>query len=163
MRYRHRQYGNWWLTPIVISVMSLINKTKNLSEEKSSSQSTSEREVFTHHYAELCNLLSATVEELLPVLVVNNVISFEEEEEISSHATSSLKARGVLMPIRKALFEGIPRPFHELLRSMQTSQHVECAALARKICSELNIMTIDPGETCSYAIVSPGLYTCSMW
>ena len=114
-------------------------------------QSTSnEREVFTSHYADLCKVLSAAVEELLPNLVVSNVISFEEEEEISLHSTSSLKARAILMPIRKALFEGIPRSFYKFLRIMQASKHVGCAALARQICFELNIATTDPGKRCKY-------------
>ena len=71
----------------------------------SSSQSTSEREVFIRYYAKLCELLPVTVEELLPHLVTSNVISFEQEEEVLSQSTSSSKARAVLLPIRKALFE----------------------------------------------------------
>jgi len=101
-----------------------------------------ERKVFTRYYAKLCELLPATVEELLPHLVTSNVISFEEEEEILLHSTSSSKARAILLPIRKALFAGIPRPFHELLSIiMKSSRHPECAELARQICSELNIIT----------------------
>ena len=111
------------------------------SKKESSSQLTSEREVFTRYYAKLCELLPVTVEELLPHLVTSNVISFEEEEEILSQPTSSSKARAILLPIPKALFEGIPRPFHEFLKVMQSSRHVECAELARQICSELNITT----------------------
>ena len=59
-----------------------------------------EREVFTRYYAKLCELLPATVEELLPHLVTSNVISFEEEEEIITYSTSSSKARAILRPIR---------------------------------------------------------------
>ena len=114
------------------------------SEDKSSeSQSVNEREVFTRYYAKLCELLPTTVEELLPHLVTSNVISFEEEEQISSHPTSSSKSRAILHPIRKALFEGIPRPFHEFLAIMQSSQHVECAELARQICTELHLTISD--------------------
>ena len=108
------------------------------SREKSTSNY--EREVFTRYYAKLRELFPATVEELLPHLVTSNVISFEEEEEILTHSTSSSKARAILKPIRKALFEEIPRPFHQFLTVMQSSQHTECAELARQICSELNIM-----------------------
>ena len=110
------------------------------SREKSTDEHGQEREVFTRYYAKLCELLPATVEELLPHLVTSNVISFEEEEEILTHSTSSSKARAVLKPIRKALFEEIPRPFHQFLTVMQSSRHTECAELARQICSELNIM-----------------------
>jgi len=102
-----------------------------------------EREVFTRYYAKLCALLPVTVEELLPHLVTSNVISFEQEEEIFSHSMSSLKARAILVPIRKALFEGIPRPFHEFLSIMKSSQNKECAELARQICFELNITASD--------------------
>jgi len=103
-----------------------------------------EREVFIRYYAKLCELLPVIIEELLPHLVTSNVITFEEEEEIRlSHLTTSSKARAVLVPIRKALFEGIPRPFHELLTIMQSSWHEECAELVRQISFELNIMTID--------------------
>ena len=139
--------------------MSCENQSKNSSEEELFGQpkSNSEREVFTRHYAELCDLLPAKVEELLPRLVTNNVISFEEEEEISSESTSSLKVRAILKRIRKALFEGIPRPFHELLKIIQESKHVECSALARQICSELNIKTIDPGR---HSYVSSSLNKC---
>jgi len=128
--------------------MSCENQSKNSSEDELSGQpkSNSESEVFTRHYAELCVLLPATIEELLPRLVAKNVISFEEEEEISSESTSSLKVRAILKRIRKALFEGIPRPFHELLKIIQASKNVECSALARQICSELNMKTIDPGK-----------------
>jgi len=100
-----------------------------------------EREVFTRYYAKLCELLPARVEELLPHLVTSNVISFEEEEEILLHSTMSSKTRAILLPIRKALFEGIPRPFHELLSIMKSSRDPGCAELARQICSELNIIT----------------------
>jgi len=106
-----------------------------------------EREVFTRYYAKLCELLPVTVEELLPHLVTSNVISFEQEEEILSHPTSSLKARAILLPIRKALFEGIPRPFHEFLTVMKSSRSIECAKLARQIFSELNITTSDTEDT----------------
>ena len=99
--------------------------------------------MFTRYYAKLCELLPATVEELLPHLVTSNVISFEEEEEILTHSTSSSKARAILKPIRKALFEEIPRPFHQFLTVMQSSRHTECAELARQICSELNIVISD--------------------
>ena len=103
-----------------------------------------EREVFTRYYAKLCELLPATVEELLPHLVTNNVISFEEEEDIRlSHSTTLSKACAILLPIRKALFEEIPRPFHEFLIIMQSSRHVECAELARQISFELNVMAMD--------------------
>ena len=108
--------------------------------EKSTSEHNYERKVFTRYYAKLCELLPATVEELLPHLVTSNVISFEEEEEILTHSTSSSKARAILKPIRKALFEEIPRPFHQFLTVMQSSRHTECAELVRQICSELNIM-----------------------
>ena len=115
-----------------------------MASEKSTSDETShhdhEREVFTRFYAKLCELLPVTVEESLPQLVTSNVISFEEEEEILTHSTSSSKARAILKPIRKALFEEIPRPFHQFLTVMQSSRHTECAELARQICSELNIM-----------------------
>ena len=110
---------------------------QNSKAESSAGGQATEREVFKRYYAKLCELLPATVEELLPSLVTSNVISFEEEEEILSHSTPSSKARAVLLPIRKALFEGIPRPFHEFLTIMQSSRHVECAELARQICSEL--------------------------
>ena len=112
---------------------------QNSIAESSAGGQATEREVFKRYYAKLCELLPATVEELLPPLVTSNVISFEEEEEILSHSTPSSKARAVLLPIRKALFEGIPRPFHEFLTIMQSSRHVECAELARQICTELNI------------------------
>jgi len=106
-----------------------------------------ERKVFTRYYAKLCELLPVIVEDLLPHLVTSNVISFEEEEEILSHSTSSSKARAILLPIRKALFEGIPRPFHEFLTIIKSSQSIKCAELARQICSELNITTNDTGDT----------------
>ena len=123
--------------------------SKDPSKNESSSQLTSEREVFTRYYAKLCELLPVTVEESLPHLVTSNVLSFEEEEEILSHSTSSSKARAILVPIRKALFEGIPRPFHEFLKVMQSSRHVECTELAKQICSDLNIISTDTEDNTS--------------
>jgi len=123
----------------------IIMLCEDSSREKSlgmcTSKSTTDREVFTRYYAKLCELLPTSVEELLPHLVTSNVISFEEEEEILSHSTPSSKSRAILLPIRKALFEGIPRPFHEFLTIMQSSRHVEFAKLSRQIFSELNIAT----------------------
>jgi len=103
------------------------------------SHNTNEQQVFTRNYAKFRKLLPSIIEDLLAHLVASNVISFDEEEEIMSQATSSSKTRSVLMPIRKALFEGISRPFHELLRIMRSSQHVACMELAKEICSEFNI------------------------
>ena len=103
------------------------------------SRNSNEQEVFTRNYAKFYQLLPSIIEELLVHLVASNVISFDDEEEIMSQATSSSKTRAVLMPIRKALFEGISRPFHELLRIMRSSQQVECMELAKQICSEVNI------------------------
>ena len=127
-----------------------------MSDEKTSaaativiSRNTNEQELFTSNYAKFRELLSSIIEELLAHLVASNVISFDEEEEIMSQATSSSKIRAVLMPIRKALFEGIPRPFHELLRIMRSSQHVECVEFAKRIISEANIDEYTETDTIS--------------
>ena len=111
------------------------------------SRNTNEQEVFTRNYAKFRELLPSIIEELLAHLVASNVISFDDEEEIMSQATSSSKTRAVLMPIRKALFEGIPRPFHELLRIMQLSKHVECVELAKRISSEINFKNTEVETT----------------
>ena len=119
--------------------------------KKSSGHWNSERDVFTSYYTKLCKLLPATVEELLPHFMTSNVISFEEEEEILTHSTSLSKAHALLKPIRKALFEEIPHPFHQFLIIMQSSWNQERAELARQICSELNITISDhdPGTSCA--------------
>jgi len=121
--------------------MSCKDKCKDHQSRKVSGQVIDDREVFTRYYAKLCEILPRAVEELLPHLVTSNIISFEEEEEIVLHSTKSSKARAILLPIRKALFEGIPRPFYEFLSVMQSLQHLnlECAELAGQICAELNL------------------------
>ena len=78
--------------------------------------------------------------------MTSNVISFEEEEPILLKDTSLSKARAVLLPIRKALFEGICRPFYEFLHVMRLSRHLQCADLARKISSELNLTYAETEE-----------------
>ena len=101
----------------------------------------SNQEIFQRYYAKLCEILP--VEQILPYLVTKGVISFEDEEEIMAQATSWLKVRALLMPIRKALFADITDPFWILLRIMQSSQHLAGTQLAADIIAEMTSETGD--------------------
>jgi len=75
-----------------------------------------------------------------------------------SQVTSSSKIHSVLMPIHKALFEGIS---HELLRIMRSSQHVVCMELAKEICSELNIDENTENTSGEVIIFNTSIVWCS--
>ena len=102
---------------------------------------TNQRDVFQNHYAELCTVLEVeeVVPRIVPDLVARRVLTFQEEEEVLSQPTSLSKARALLSPIRKALFEGINQPFHEFLSIAKSSRHKECADLAGRICDDLEL------------------------
>jgi len=104
-------------------------------DQKNSLGGNANRAIFQRYYAKLCEILP--VEQILPYLVTNGAISFEDEGEIMSQATSWLKVRTLLMPIRKALFAEITDPFCILLRVMQSSQHLACMQLAADIITEM--------------------------
>ena len=93
--------------------------------------------IFKNHYANLCRVLP--VEELIPEFVACDMITFDEEEEISSNPRSSERARLLLLHVRKALHIGVSRLFYKLLEIMRQSGQSECKELAERIGQELPV------------------------
>ena len=100
------------------------------------------------------------VPRIVPDLVARRVLTFQEEE-VLSQPTSLSKARALLSPIRKALFEGINQPFHEFLSIAKSSRHKECADLAGRICDDLELDSNEFGVVSrEYTYNAIFLYKC---
>ena len=93
------------------------------------------QKIFTKHYATLRRILP--VEELIPEFVSCGAITYDDEEEILSHPTSSERARLFLSHVRKALGAGISRSFFKLLGIMQLSRKHDCKELGESISEEI--------------------------
>ena len=95
------------------------------------------KKVFTAYYAKLCEALP--VEDILPSLVKNELITVQEMEEISAEKTSSDKARALLRgPVRGSIEGGCTITFIRLLCIIR-SLNQACVQLSEDICTRLHI------------------------
>ena len=98
------------------------------------------KRTFTAYYARLCEALP--VEEILPELVSNEVITVHEMEEILAEKTSIAKARALLnRHIFKGISAGCPEVLTTLLSVMRHLNDHTCKALSKEMCARLNIAT----------------------
>jgi len=96
------------------------------------------RRCFQHYYATLCSVIP--VNELLPSLVSNEVITMNEMLEIEAKETNQLKARTLLSgPVWRAIEGGFPDTFVRLLCVMRSLRIRSCVELCDEICMKLGI------------------------
>ena len=96
------------------------------------------KQVFQSYYATLARVLR--VDELLPDLVSNDLITMGEMEDILSEKGTTMKACALLMgPIWRSINGGYPDAFIKLLCIMQALPNKACAVLSREVCVKLNI------------------------
>ena len=97
-----------------------------------------EKEVFTRHYASLCNTLT-DVNNLLPHFVQKDIISTSDVEEITTIITTSKKTEKLLSHISGPLIAGDPKGFHMMLTIMKEHGNQSTKDLALKIMTSSNI------------------------
>ena len=96
------------------------------------------QKVFKEYYARLCDVLP--VEEVLPHLVSNNVITILEMDDVLTEKTTFRQARALLNgPIWGAISGGYPQAFITLLCVLRPIR--SCETLCEEICTNLNIST----------------------
>ena len=89
-----------------------------------------ELEVITNYYKTLCVVLP--VDELIPDLITERVIVFEDEEEISSNHTNRKKAQVLLKElIVRSLRAGDSSKFYRFLNVIKRND--KCSLLAKNI------------------------------
>ena len=94
------------------------------------------QKVFKAYYAKLCD--SIPVEEMLPHLVSNEVITMREMEDVLAEKTTFRQARVLLNgPIWRAISGGYPQAFVTFLCVLHTIR--SCETLCEEICTRLNI------------------------
>ena len=94
------------------------------------------QEVFTTYYATLCDAIP--VEEVLPHLVSNKVITVREMEDVLAEKTTFRQARALLNgPIWRSISGGYPKAFVTLLCVLRSID--SCKALCEDIGTKLNI------------------------
>ena len=94
------------------------------------------QEVFTTYYATLCDAIP--VEEVLPHLVSNKVISLREMDDVLAEKTTFRQARALLNgPIWRSISGGYPKAFVTLLCVLRSTS--SCEALCEDIGTKLNI------------------------
>ena len=110
------------------------------------------RQVFQAYYSRMAEVLP--VEEILPDLVSNGIITMEEMEEILTEKTSQKKSRSLLRgPIWRSISGGYRDSFIKMLCIMQLLRNKPCVALSQEICGELDI-TSDMIKAWSADIIS---------
>ena len=114
------------------------------------------KRTFTAYYARLCEALP--VEQILPELVSNGVITVHEMEEILAEKTSIAKAQVLLS---KHIFKGISAGCLEvltiLLSVMCYSGNHACLVLSKEICDKLNIAALPADASCEWCMC---VYVC---
>ena len=96
------------------------------------------RKVFKTYYARLCD--SIPVEEIMPHLVSNDIVTFREMEDIRVEKTSFHQAQALLNgPIYRAIAVGYPKPFITFLYVLYSIHN--CKMLCEEICTDLHIST----------------------
>jgi len=107
-------------------------------EMSNSNSSEKFRKVFTAYYARLSEVLP--IEDMLPDLVSNELITMEEMEDILAEKTSSNKARALLRgPVWRSIEVGCLITFTGLLCLMRSSPSQACVLLSKDICEKLHI------------------------
>ena len=97
-----------------------------------------EKEIFTRHYASLCNTLT-DVDNLLPYFVEENIINTNNEEEINTITTTSNKVRKLLLHISGPLKAGDAKGFHTMLTIMKERGNQSTHDLAVRMNHELTL------------------------
>ena len=94
------------------------------------------QKVFKAFYAKLCD--SIPVEEMLPHLVSNEVITMFEMEDVLAERTTFRQARALLNgPIWRAISGGYPQAFVTFLCVLHSIR--SCESLCEEISTKLNI------------------------
>ena len=112
--------------------------TTPLGEKEETEHSDVERyqKVFKVYYARLCDALP--IEEVLPHLVSNDVITIREMDDVLAEKTTFRQARALLNgPIWGAISGGYPQAFITLLCILRPIR--SCETLCEEICTNLNI------------------------
>ena len=106
------------------------------------------QQIFRSYYARLAQILP--VDELLPDLVSNELVTMEEMEVILAEKRSSMKARSLLMGMWRSVSGGYQDSFVKILCLMQMLPNEACTSLSREICVKLGIHS----ETITNAVLS---------
>ena len=110
------------------------NERKEFSQEHHDTERY--QNVFKTYYATLCDAIP--VEEVLPHLVSNDVITVREMEDILVERTTFRQARALLNgPIWRSISGGYPKAFVTLLCVLRSIR--SCEALCDEICRKLGI------------------------
>ena len=95
-----------------------------------------EEEIFTKHYASLCNTLT-DVNTLLPHFVAKEIITIKDEGEIDVIETTPNKVKKLLSHISGPLESGNAKGFHTMLAIMKKHGNQSTKDLAAEMSSEL--------------------------
>ena len=89
-----------------------------------------ELEVMTKNYARLCEILSPVIEDMLPKLISEKVITYENKKNILGKPTGTYKAEALLDDtIKTSLSVGYPDNFYKLLKVMKDTKSSACIQL----------------------------------
>ena len=112
------------------------NERKESSQQHHRDDTERYQSVFKTYYARLCDAIP--VEEVLPHLVSNDVITVRQMDDILVEKTTFRQARTLLNgPIWKAISGGYPKAFVTLLCVLRSVR--SCEILYEEICSKLGI------------------------
>ena len=119
-----------------ISALRIMEETNSKQTEEPGSDIEQYQSVFTAYYATLCD--SIPVEEMLPHLVSNEVITMREMEDVLAEKTTFRQARALLNgPIWRAISGGYPQAFVTFLCVLHSIH--SCESLCEEICTKLFI------------------------
>ena len=97
-----------------------------------------ELEVMTKNYAKLCEILSPVIDSLLPKLLSEKVITYEDKKNILVQQTGTCRAEALLDgTIKTSLSVDYPDSFYKLLRAMKDTQSNVCIQLVESMIGEL--------------------------
>ena len=97
-----------------------------------------ELEVMTKNYAKLCEVLSPVIDSMLPKLLSEKVITYEDKKNILVKQTGTCKAEALLDgTIKTSLSVDYPDSFYKLLRVMKDTQSNVCIQLVENMTGEL--------------------------
>ena len=93
----------------------------------------------TKNYAKLCEVLSPVIDNMLPKLLSEKVITYEDKKNILVQQTAgTCKAEALLDgTIKTSLSVDYPDSFYKLLRVMKDTQSNVCIQLVESITGEL--------------------------
>ena len=105
-------------------------------------EQSTEREIFTKHYASLCTTLT-DINNLLPFFVQEQIINFHVLEEISAITTTLGKLKKLLSHISGPLTAGNAMGFLKMLTIMKEHGSQATKDLAAKMNSEMEALSIE--------------------